>query len=472
MIKDKQMKNITKLFLPALCFLVFLLFIMSSCNKMNDIQQEYADREEQVYLGKVDSIQFYPGFGRVKLSWYVSSDPKIERTVIYWNMRQDSVVKDFSRNTSGVQKDSVILDNLPEGNILFEFRNVNNRGETSLYSSITATVWGLEFGDGLRARSLQAFDYNYEQSIYNLTLSPSSEGDDVLFSEIIYINSLGEEKTVEIGREIDDVALTNFADGSEFRFRTVFFPQQGIDTVYNDFQVYRVATAVSERGMKISHNGNMESKYFDRYGELLYEWNSEGDLIVYTVSTDGELNQTDLYPAIVPRNIYRDFFFYDDDKFIGIRIDNGVSMVQFDNGKFNQVGGEAFGSGFTHTQFLPTRGFFYSRSATGDIQTWTAQNNASWGTPNGTTVASGYDVFGVIVLYNHEAILAVDGEGYLWSMPVSVSGKPGSKSRIGSGWDRFEKIISVGTALYGMEENGGFYVFNNFDIIDTFWVVN
>src|SRR5690625_3138887 len=145
------MKNIIKLFSQAMCFQVFLLFSLTSCDKMNDIQQEYADREERAYLGKVDSIEFYPGFGRAKLTWYVSADPKVERTIIYWNMRRDSIVKEFVRNTPGVQRDSITLDNLPEGSTLFEFRNVNSQGESSLYSSATVTVWGLEFGAGLRA---------------------------------------------------------------------------------------------------------------------------------------------------------------------------------------------------------------------------------------------------------------------------------------------------------------------------------
>lgn len=464
------MKNIIKLYLPAV--LTFSLFMLASCDKMNDIQQEYASRKEQVYLGKVDSIEYYPGFGRAKITWYIGADPKVERTIIYWNMRRDSIVKEFVREKPGVQKDSIILDNLPEGNILFEFRNTNSQGETSLYSSQTVTVWGLEFGDGLRARRLQAFDYDYERSIYNLTLSPSTEGDSVLFSEITYTNNLGAESTVKIERETDEVALTNFGNGSEFRFRTVFFPPQGIDTVYNDFQVYRAATAVSNKGMKINFRGSKESKYFDQYGELLYEWNAEGDLIKYLVDPTGELNQSESYPAIVPRSIYRDFFFYDDDKFIGVRTSNAVSMVQFEDGKFKQVGAETFGSGFDQVQFLPARGFFYSRDKNGNIRTWVARNNASWGAPNGTIVGTGYDEYEVIALYNHEALLAVDGNGHLWSIPISVSGIPGFKSRVGSGWDRFEKIISIGTTLYGMEENGSFYVFTDFNITDTFWIVD
>ncbi|TYR36620.1 DUF4998 domain-containing protein [Sphingobacterium phlebotomi] len=466
------MKNIIKLFAQAWYLPVLLLLALTSCDKMNDIQQEFAGREERSYLGKVDSIEYYPGFGRAKLTWYVSADPKVERTIIYWNMRQDSVVKEFVRNTSGIQKDSITLDDLPEGSTLFEFRNVNSRGESSLYSSATVTVWGLEFGDGLRARRVQAFDLDYEQSIYNLMLSPSSAGDSVLFSEIVYTNDLGVEKTVEIKPEINEVALNNFSAGNEFRFRTVFFLPEGIDTVYNGFQVYRAATAVSERGTKISLQGKSGSKYFDNYGTLLYEWNTAGDLITYDADTNGELTQTESYPAIAPRSTYRDFFFYDDNKFIGVLTNNRVTMQQLEDGALSVVGAATFGSGFSHIQYLPTRGFFFSRSAAGALNTWIARNDATWGTPNGASVGTGYNAYGEIMLYNHEAILAVDQNGYLWNIPISVSGVPGFKSRIGRGWDRFEKIVSVGTTLYGMESNGDFYVFNDFNTTETFWIVD
>lgn len=466
------MKNIRKVTSKAWGFLIFFLFALTSCDKMNDIQQEYANREERTYLGKVDSIASYPGFGRAKLTWYIGADPKVERTIIYWNMRQDSVVKEFVRNKTGAQKDSITLDNLPEGSTLFEFRNVNSQGESSLYSSATVTVWGVEFGAGLRARRVESFDLDYAQSIYNLSLSPSSAGDSVLFCEIVYTNNLGEQKTLEIGRETNEVALTDFADGSEFHFRTVFFLPEGIDTVYNDYQVYRAATAVSDRGTKISLQGNSNHKYFARDGTSLYEWNTAGDLITYDVDANGELIQIESYPAIASRSTYRDFFFYDDDKFIGVLSNNRLTMQQLEDGTFNQVGAATFGSGFTHIQYLPTRGFFFSRSSAGVINTWVARNDATWGSPNGTNVGTGYNAYGVMALYNHQAFLAVDENGYLWSIPISVSGVPGFKSRIGSGWDRFENIFCVGTTLYGMETNGDFYVFNDFNTTDTFWIVD
>lgn len=471
------MKKINKLIPITLVLLVSLFFGLSSCDKMDDIQRQYAEKEEQVYLGKVDSIEYFSGFGRAKITWYIGSDPKVDRTIIYWNMRKDSIVKEFDRKTSGVQKDSIILEDLPEGTTLFEFRNINDAGETSLYSSASITVWGSAFADGLRARELTAFDFDYAQSLYSLNLSPTSLGDSVIYSEIVYTNSVGQEKAIKIERETEQVELAGFPDGGEFQFRTVFFPSQGIDTVYGDYKIYNAPTAVHEKGTKLSLTGNMESKYFVGNGEILYEWNANGDLIAYAVNADGSLTKTETHASVVPRDTYRDFFFYDDDKFIGIGTNNAVTMHTVSGDALTTIltpaGAASFGSGFSFQAFIPSKGYFLSLTAgSGDLKAWLAQNDATWGAPNGATVGTGYTIYEPLMLFNHEALLGVDAEGYLWSTPVTVSGKPGSKSRIGSGWNRFKKIVSVGTKLFCMEENGDMYVFNDFNITDKFWIVD
>src|SRR5690554_2364197 len=124
------MKQITNRLITALLVLFAALACIVSCVDMNEFQSQYHDTEERVYLGKVDSIKSISGFGRAMITWYVTADPKIEQTIIYWNQREDSIVRDFNRKTPGVQKDSIIIENLPEGSTLFEFRNVNSKGES------------------------------------------------------------------------------------------------------------------------------------------------------------------------------------------------------------------------------------------------------------------------------------------------------------------------------------------------------
>ena len=127
------MKITNKIVLGVLSLLAILIFAIS-CNDMNDIQSKFAELDEKVYLGKVDSLKAYPGFGRAKITWYIGTDPKIEKTVIYWNSRKDSIVVDLVRHSPGLHRDSIIVEGLPEGSTLYEFRNINSFGETSLYT--------------------------------------------------------------------------------------------------------------------------------------------------------------------------------------------------------------------------------------------------------------------------------------------------------------------------------------------------
>lgn len=468
------MKNMNKLIILVVSLLVILL-IGISCNDMNDIQAEFAERDEIVYLGKVDSLTMLPGFGRAKIIWYINSDPKIEQTVIYWNMRNDSIVRNVVPSpTSDLQKDSIIIENLDESAVMFEFRNINSKGQSSLYTSITVTSWGTDFASNLLGRKLISKEFDYDLSQYKLTLSPAAVGDSVAYSQIAYTDMNGEKRTIKVERKTNELELDNFSDGSEFQFRNVFFLPKGMDTVYSSYQAHNAPKAIFENGKKLALKGNLTSRYFEREGKSLYEWNAQGDIIVYTLNEDGSFLQTETYPALVPRSTYREFFFYDDDKFIGINTDNLASIHRIENGNLEVVkapnGALTFGSGFNMAKFLPAKGFFYSVATNGDLKTWFANNNATWGTPNGTTASTGFS-YEPVAMYNLQYLVGADTNGYLWSIPTSTAGSLGSKNKIGTGWKNFVKIVPVGTKLLGLDAEGDFYEFE-FNATDNYWILD
>ncbi|WP_286084320.1 DUF4998 domain-containing protein [Parabacteroides goldsteinii] len=56
---------------------------------MNDIIEEYLDRGEINYIGRPDSVTCDGGLYRVKLTWKVGKDVRIESCKIFWNMGAD-----------------------------------------------------------------------------------------------------------------------------------------------------------------------------------------------------------------------------------------------------------------------------------------------------------------------------------------------------------------------------------------------
>lgn len=456
--------------------LIALSFVLAACDSMNDIQKKYAELEEQTYLGKVDSIKSYPGFGRAKITWYIDADPRIENTVIYWNNRKDSIVVPFNRTAPGLQKDSVILSNLPEGSFLFEFRNTNSRGESSLYSSATVTVWGTAYGDDLNGRSVVSKEFDYDQSSLILQLTNSQNDTTVVYSEIAYTDKNGISHTIKIGRDETSAELTDFPEGGSANLRTVFFLPEGIDTVYNDYVTINAPTVVREGWTKQSIGSGPTSRYFDRNGTL-YEWNSDGDIILYDIDENGSFVQTREIPTLVSREDYYDFFFYDDDKFIGIKntTSKNLDMLSLnlleDSVAFDVVkAGYGNDKLYNVSEFISSHGFFYSLYRPNKaLRIWYARNNASgWGSGNGKTISTDFD-YTTFDLYRESSILAIDSDGYLWKISVTTLGEIVYKIKIGKGWGRFTRLVAVGRYLLAMDSEGAFWKFD-FNT-DNYWLV-
>ena len=465
------MKKINK-YITGLLGLLAILLLATSCNDMNDIQSKFADVDEAVYLGKVDSIKSFPGKGRAKITWFIGSDPKIEKTIVYWNMRKDSIVKDFVRINSGIQKDSIYIDKLPEGSNLFEFRNINSKGQTSLYSIASVTSWGETFAQKLSKRDIKSQEFDYASSTFKLGISPTYKGDSVVYSQLQYTDVYGKMKNIDIKRDSNTLILPDFPDGGELKFRTVFFLPKGIDTLYSAYQTFNAPKVVFDRGEKLSIKGNNSSRYSEYNSKSFYEWNTAGDVILYKLNENGQFTQSEVYPALAPRTIYREFFFYDDNVFVAVSIAHAVTLRKIVDGKLvlikTPAGADNLGVGFTFAQFIPAKGFFYSLNA-GEMKTWLANNNATFGAPNGTTVTKTF-TYQPNALFKYKFLIGVDAVGVLWSFPITTSGILGSKNKIGTGWNRFVKIIPVGDLLLALDANGDLWKFN-FDT-DHFWIVD
>ena len=125
---------------------------------MDDNYKEFVKGGEIVYLGKADSVQTFSGKNRIKVTWLLLSDPKINKSVIYWNEKQDSLVVAIERS-SGIDTVSVFLENMAEQTYNFEIYNYDSSGHSSVKQEAIGTVYGDNYASSLTNRSFAEATY-------------------------------------------------------------------------------------------------------------------------------------------------------------------------------------------------------------------------------------------------------------------------------------------------------------------------
>lgn len=462
-------------------FTAFVVWNISACDKMDDIQKQYADEEEHIYLGKVDSTEVIPGYGRVKLRWEISADPRVDRVKIYWNNHQDSTSKDFSRSISGNIKDSLIIGNLSEGNYTFELRTENDLGNTSLYSIVSGSVWGPNRADQLGSRKITSFGLDDQQSAYTLRLSPVeivNPNDRLVFSEIVYQTTGGGEMVIKVPSDTSDFTLENFENGTEFSLRDVFVSTNVFDTIYNNFRTYTAPAVVTQTASGLGIMADPTSDFFAFNDSLVWEWTQGSEVIGYSLDGSGMVQKENVLDSgEFPRDSFDILFNYGKDRFITISPTGNVSMHILDNDTIapvlNPDGAAVFGSGFTSfSQYIPSSGYFYTvTEGSGDLKTWLALDNATWGSPNGTTVGNQFDRYKTLTVHN-SSLWGIDHDGFLWRISLKIGGIPDTFHAVGSGWGQFDRLISVGTVMLALDQSGEFYFFPVMPEVSEYWSLN
>lgn len=208
---------------------LLLSMAIVSCSKMDEYKK-YTDGKEIAYSGKADTIKVYPGYNRIKLSWLLLSDPKINKTVIYWGNRSDSVIVNVQRKP-GIDTISYVLD-LKEGNYSFELVTYDNIGNKSVSAFKTAKVYGDKYINSLLDRGLLSTNIIAQNKI-ELTwgTADTSSTNRTVGVEIVYQDEDNKSRLLKLANSEMKILLNNFLKGSQFKYRTLFLPDSlAIDT--------------------------------------------------------------------------------------------------------------------------------------------------------------------------------------------------------------------------------------------------
>lgn len=104
------------------------------------------DQGEHIYAAKVDAVVVRPGNERIQLDLFYTAQ-RIKECVIYWNVRQNSLVKELP--ASGVNGVPVLLEDMPEGTYSFEIVTKDLYGNESLVVEASGKSYGNSYKSGL-----------------------------------------------------------------------------------------------------------------------------------------------------------------------------------------------------------------------------------------------------------------------------------------------------------------------------------
>ncbi|MCY4561085.1 MAG: DUF4998 domain-containing protein [Flavobacteriaceae bacterium] len=219
--------------------LIFITSVAASigCDNVNELHEQYLQEGSPVYSGKIDSLDVYSGFYRLKASVYPSPDVNRKEFRVYWNNYADSIVFPYDETylNSDNGRYEVIIDGFEdkkiEGFTTLVFRNYDVHGNKSRESESNALIYGNDFRSRLFNQGASGFDGKH----FNLLSRDNMAG---LWVE--YTKDDGTQSTLEFKGGVEklkllgiDPHLPDYKSGTSFKYRTLYhLNPTDIDPIY------------------------------------------------------------------------------------------------------------------------------------------------------------------------------------------------------------------------------------------------
>jgi hypothetical protein len=219
------MKSIVKYFLP-LCLLIYF----AGCDDNNFMHQKYLDKGETLYMGKADSVKFSAGNERVKFTWRLNADPRIDSCVFYWNEYKNSVAIPVNRTQSGVLDMETILD-IDEGIYTFNLIVKDNENHKSLAVERTVQVYGPTYISRLSNRNLSSIEFDEGKLTVKWVMVENAL---IQYSTLYYTDYSNPANPVSKSIRVENTDVETpvegvVREGDTFSISTSYLPSGGLD---------------------------------------------------------------------------------------------------------------------------------------------------------------------------------------------------------------------------------------------------
>jgi hypothetical protein len=233
-LNDTKMKVIIKCILP-LC----LLACFTGCDDNNSLHQKYMDEGETLYTGKVDSVIIVPGNEKAKFSWQINADPRISKTVIYWNEDRESAEIPVNRTIGGILKLDTLL-NITEGIYSFKLVTMDDEGHRSLGVERTVQIFGPKYISYLNNRRMT---FTIQSGAITIDWKPI-ESPLIAYTTVFYQDYSDEanpvSRSVRIENEDIRTEIRGIRENDTFTVVTTYLPEGGLETLNTIPETYTV----------------------------------------------------------------------------------------------------------------------------------------------------------------------------------------------------------------------------------------
>jgi hypothetical protein len=208
--------------------ILFALFLYG-CTKNETEFKNYFDGHEIVYTGAVGDVITQPGNLRVGLKWKASTDPSINKYIVYWNNKADSQVVNIAAKVDTVR---TVVTGLSEFVYSFSIYSFDAKGNKSIAKEINnVKVYGAIYAATLLNRGYDvenAFNIFKDGSVKLNFITADTIN---TYTEIKYTNNANEAKTAYLSGDSASITLKDVKLGAPVTYRSAYIPERtSIDT--------------------------------------------------------------------------------------------------------------------------------------------------------------------------------------------------------------------------------------------------
>lgn len=201
------------------CLAIACGMIAASCSDINEMHQEWLDRGETIYAGKIDMLSARGGVGRIQIEGDAKYAQMAEKCVVRYN----DVVKEFQLAdiTDGDGKIAILLEDLEEGNYQFFVNTLDKSGNRS----IVEQCFGYSYGENYAGIQNPKRVVSSSAGFSGATLVWNTVGNAAKVRLDYWTKDL-QPASLELPGDVESTLIEDWEWGGEIKITTFVLPEE------------------------------------------------------------------------------------------------------------------------------------------------------------------------------------------------------------------------------------------------------